>query len=50
MAKYVALLRGINVGGKNLISVTSLVECFSAAGYGDVRTTNRLLERLDTVS
>jgi uncharacterized protein (DUF1697 family) len=38
MAKYVALLRGINVGGKNMVSMKSLVECFSAAGYGDVRT------------
>jgi len=38
MAQYVALLRGINVGGKNVISMKSLSECFGAAGYGEVRT------------
>jgi uncharacterized protein (DUF1697 family) len=35
---HVALLRGINVGGKNLIRMTDLVACFEAAGFGDVRT------------
>jgi uncharacterized protein (DUF1697 family) len=35
---FVALLRGINVGGKNLIRMPELVECFSDAGYGDVST------------
>jgi uncharacterized protein (DUF1697 family) len=35
---YVALLRGINVGGKNRIRMVDLVACFEAAGYRDVRT------------
>jgi uncharacterized protein (DUF1697 family) len=35
---YVALLRGINVGGRNPIRMPELVECFSDAGYGDVST------------
>jgi uncharacterized protein (DUF1697 family) len=35
---YVALLRGINVGGKNRIRMVDLAACFESAGYGDVRT------------
>jgi len=35
---YVALLRGINVGGKNRILMADLVTCFESAGYKDVRT------------
>jgi uncharacterized protein (DUF1697 family) len=35
---YVALLRGINVGGKNRILMADLVACFESAGYQDVRT------------
>jgi uncharacterized protein (DUF1697 family) len=35
---YVALLRGINVGGKNLIRMPDLAACFSAQGLADVRT------------
>ena len=35
---YVALLRGINVGGKNRILMTDLVARFESAGYADVRT------------
>lgn len=38
MSLSVALLRGINVGGKNLIDMTSLAECFRRAGYENVRT------------
>jgi uncharacterized protein (DUF1697 family) len=38
MARYVALLRGINVGGKNLIPMPALKACFEDAGFGDVRT------------
>jgi uncharacterized protein (DUF1697 family) len=34
----VALLRGINVGGRNRIAMAELRACFQAAGYGDVRT------------
>ncbi|KRC51621.1 hypothetical protein ASE16_00540 [Leifsonia sp. Root227] len=38
MAGYVALLRGINVGGANLIGMDALAEDFRAAGYESVRT------------
>src|SRR5690625_6980368 len=38
MESYVALLRGINVGGKNIIPMAVLAQCFTAAGYRDVRT------------
>lgn len=38
MKKYVALLRGINVGGKNLIKMTDLKSCFEALGLEDVKT------------
>ena len=35
---YVALLRGINVGGKNLIRMPALKACFEANGFEDVAT------------
>jgi len=35
---YVALLRGINVGGSNLIKMPSLKACFEAQGFRDVTT------------
>ena len=38
MAIYVALLRGINVGGKNMIKMPALKECFEAGGFEDVAT------------
>lgn len=38
MPSSVALLRGINVGGKNLIGMADLAACFRNAGYRDVRT------------
>jgi uncharacterized protein (DUF1697 family) len=38
MHLYVALLRGINVGGKNLIKMTDLKACFEALGFENVRT------------
>jgi uncharacterized protein (DUF1697 family) len=38
MNQYVALLRGINVGGKNLIKMVELKACFEALGFQDVRT------------
>jgi uncharacterized protein (DUF1697 family) len=38
MGRYVALLRGINVGGKNLIRMTELKACFEAQGLRDVVT------------
>src|SRR5262249_28670289 len=37
-ATHVALLRGINVGGKNPLPMKALAEEFVAAGCGDVRT------------
>ncbi len=37
-APYLALLRGINVGGKNKLPMKDLVEIFTAAGCADVRT------------
>jgi uncharacterized protein (DUF1697 family) len=38
MSQYVALLRGINVGGKNIIKMADLRACFEAEGYDDVVT------------
>jgi uncharacterized protein (DUF1697 family) len=38
VAIHVALLRGINVGGKNLIKMPELKACFEADGFDDVRT------------
>lgn len=35
---YLALLRGINVGGRNTIRMRELAQCFEAHGYSDVRT------------
>lgn len=37
-SRYVALLRGINVGGKNIVAMPELAESFREAGFGDVRT------------
>lgn len=36
--KYVCLLRGINVGGKNKIDMPGLKSVFEAAGFGAVQT------------
>jgi uncharacterized protein (DUF1697 family) len=38
MARYIALLRGINVGGRNLLPMEELVSMFEAAGCSKVRT------------
>lgn len=35
---YLALLRGINVGGKNVIKMADLRDCFEAEGFRDVVT------------
>lgn len=35
---YLALLRGVNVGGKGLIRMSELKECLEKAGFTDVRT------------
>ncbi len=36
--KFVAFLRGINVGGKSMISMSDLKSCFETLGFTDVRT------------
>lgn len=36
--KYVALLRGINVGGKNKVAMAELKSCLELAGYANVKT------------
>lgn len=38
MEKYVALLRGINVGGKSKVKMATLKECFEMLGYQNVAT------------
>ncbi len=38
MTNYIALLRGINVGGKNMIKMADLVNCLEALGFSDVST------------
>jgi uncharacterized protein (DUF1697 family) len=38
MSEWVALLRGINVGGKNLIKMADLKTCFEAGGFSRVAT------------
>lgn len=38
MPSFVALLRGINVGGRNIIPMQLLRDTFTGAGYSDVRT------------
>lgn len=38
MTRYLALLRGINVGGKNKVAMSELRECFEALGFTDVST------------
>jgi len=38
MEKYIAFLRGINVGGKNKISMSELKELFEQSGFDDVVT------------
>ena len=36
--RYVALLRGINVGGNNIVSMSELRACFEDVGFSDVST------------
>ena len=38
MTQYLALLRGINVGGNNLIKMADLKTCFEASGFDAVLT------------
>jgi len=37
-SQYLALLRGINVGGKNIIKMADLKACFEDMGFSDVLT------------
>lgn len=36
--KYIALLRGVNVGGKNKVQMSDLKKCFEDAGFQNVVT------------
>jgi uncharacterized protein (DUF1697 family) len=36
--RYIALLRGVNVGGKNKVPMSDLKACFENAGFLNVRT------------
>ncbi|NCP46313.1 MAG: DUF1697 domain-containing protein, partial [Flavobacteriales bacterium] len=38
MNQYLALLRGINVGGNNIIKMVDLKACFEKMGFTDVKT------------
>lgn len=38
MNQYAALLRGINVGGKNIIKMADLKGCFEGMGFTGIRT------------
>jgi len=38
MPDYVALLRGINVGGRNAVPMKELAGCLEVGGYGQVKT------------
>ena len=38
LPKFLALLRGINVGGKNIIAKDDLRQCFEDLGFESVRT------------
>jgi uncharacterized protein (DUF1697 family) len=54
MSQYVALLRGINVGGKNLIKMTELKACFEKHGFRRavtyIQSGNVLFESRDSPS
>jgi uncharacterized protein (DUF1697 family) len=45
MAHYVALLRGINVGGNNLIKMSALRACFEDHGFASVATYKQMTIR-----
>ena len=38
MARYIALLRGINISGKNKISMPELKTALGEKGFGDVKS------------
>ena len=37
-ARFLALLRGLNVGGQNVIGKADLIRCFEDLGFDGVRT------------
>ena len=38
MKRYIALLRGVNISGKNKVPMAKLKECFEALDFADVKT------------
>jgi uncharacterized protein (DUF1697 family) len=52
MTQYIALIRGINVGGKNTVSMTTLKETLTASGFENVssyiNSGNIIFESKDT--
>jgi uncharacterized protein (DUF1697 family) len=51
-SRFLALLRGINVGGKNVIAKDDLRQCFEGLGFTSVRTyiqSGNVLFRTDTL-
>ena len=38
MKRYIALLRGVNISGKNKVPMAELKKCFEALGFMDVKT------------
>ena len=38
MKRHIALLRGINISGKNKVPMAELKKCFEAAGFLEVKT------------
>ncbi|MEO8874950.1 MAG: DUF1697 domain-containing protein, partial [Polyangiaceae bacterium] len=38
LPRFVALLRGINVGGRNMLPMKTLIGLFEKAGCSDVKT------------
>lgn len=38
MKRYIALFRGINIGGKNKIDMSKLKEAFAELGFTDITT------------
>ena len=38
MRRYIALLRGVNISGKNKVPMVELKKCFEALGFPEVKT------------
>jgi uncharacterized protein (DUF1697 family) len=45
MATFIAMLRGINVGGHNILKMEQLRASFAALGYGKTRLSNAAIEK-----